>query len=433
MGQTPTFNDRFSRPGSPAKTGLRGGQDRFAGQGAPAGWIDHFGKSHGAARADAFANAQAARPAPVDRFGGKPAATRAGGFAPPPVAAVAAEPAAARRPELRVVAKQPVPEVIAVLADPLEVKYQDLKREEAWRRRAGKSSSLVLVSGAPAVAVSDVAEAPPPPARAEVAAAPPPPPAIEEPKPRSGGGGGGGPGGGAPPRDQAFNQDDFVGVMLGVAVLFLLLLWLLRGGGPQPENQIVGVQSAMNDPISVPAAAPAPPSLPPPDPFGDAAVDLTPKGPIPETVQQTPVVTEAAPAPAVAPVPVADRAMHAWFCTAGSKLTVASRKALEQELTQFTDAFAGRELIVRGYADTRGSTDFNSALGGARAKVVADFLRTKGLTVVDDKGVGELAGLDDNQNCSNQRRVDVFVNGGPGETPSRACAPEPAVEDLMCS
>ena len=28
--------------------------------------------------------------------------------------------------------------------------------------------------------------------------------------------------------------------------------------------------------------------------------------------------------------------------------------------------------------------------------------------------------------------VDVFVKGGPGETPSRTCAPEPEVEELVC-
>lgn len=423
MGQTPSLNDRFSRPGAPGKTGLGGGRDRFAGKGGPAGLVDHFGKSGGGAMADAFAARQASRPLPVDRFSARSAPVRAGGFAPPPAPpAVVAEPAPARRADLRLVAMRPQAERVAEAAEPLEVKYQEVKREELWRRGAARSSSLVLVSGAPAMTASDVAEAPAP-AIATLAPAPPPPPASDV-RPRSGGGGGSG---GAPPRERGFNQDDFVGVMFGVVVLLLLLLWLLRGGQAQQEGQVIGVQSAMNEPIVLPAAAPSPPPLPPPDPFGNAAVDLTPKGPIPPP-EAPPVEAKATPAPA----PVADRAMHAWFCTAGSKLTVASRTALERELTQFADAFQGRELVVRGYADTRGSTDFNSMLGGERAKTVADFLRAKGLTIVDDKGVGELSGLDDNQNCANQRRVDVFVKGGPGETPSRACAPEPAVEDLVC-
>ncbi|MFT3725734.1 MAG: OmpA family protein [Hyphomonadaceae bacterium] len=424
MGQTPTFNDRFAPRGAAAKGGS--GQDRFAAQAGRAGVVDHFGNVKSATRGDAFAGGgRIAKAAPVDRFGAKPVRADS----PPPVEAVVAPPPLPKRTALHVVASQPE---IAV-SEPVEVKYQDLKREEAWRRKAARTSSLVLVSGAATAA--DVIDAPPPapPAPAPKAETPPPPPLLaEKAPPRTGGGGGGGSGAGSgePPREHGFNQDDFVGVMLGAAVVVLLLLWMLRGG-QQQDNQLVGVQSAMNDPIALPAAAPPPAPLLPPDPFGDRAVDLTPKGPIPEP-DTSKAAAEAAPAPAAAPVPVGDRAMHAWFCTAGSKLTAASRKTLEGELEQFSAAFAGKELIVRGYADTRGTSNYNSALGGQRATVVADFLRTKGLNVVDAAGVGELTGLDDNQNCSNQRRVDVFVKGGPGEEPSRACAPEPDVEELVC-
>mgnify|MGYP000620827604 FL=1 len=124
--------------------------------------------------------------------------------------------------------------------------------------------------------------------------------------------------------------------------------------------------------------------------------------------------------------------MNAWFCTKSSGMTKASQAALEKEMATFKAAFAGKELVVLGYADTRGTSVYNSALAGERANVVADFLRTNGLTVVDARGIGELDGLDDNQNCANQRRVDVFIKGGPGETPSRACAPEPDVQELAC-
>jgi outer membrane protein OmpA-like peptidoglycan-associated protein len=426
MGQTPTFNDRFAPRGAATKDGP--GRDRFAAQAGRAGVVDHFGNVKSAIRGDAFAGGgRAVKAASVDRFGTKPVRAES----PAPFEAVVAAPPPPKRAALHVVASQP--EVAA--NEPIEVKFQDLKREEAWRRKAARTSSLVLVSGAATAADVIDAPLPAPPAPAPKAEAPPPPPLLAEktPPPRAGGGGGGGGAGSdEPPRERGFNQDDFVGVMLGAAVVALLLLWLLRGG-QQEDNQIVGVQSAMNEPIALPAAAPTPAPLPPPDPFGDRAVDLTPKGPIPEAAPDTSkAVAEAAPAPAVAPAPVGDRAMHAWFCTAGSKLTVASRKALEGELEQFAAAFAGKELIVRGYADTRGTSVYNSALGSQRATVVADFLRTKGLNVVDAAGVGELDGLDDNQNCSNQRRVDVFMKGGPGEAPSRACAPEPEVEDLVC-
>ena len=186
MGQTPSFNDRFNRQGTPAKTGPSGGHDRFAGTGAPAGKVDHFGKSGGGAKGDAFASGRAAKAAPVDKFGGKAATVRTDGFAGPAAAAVIAPPPApppVKKTELRVVAKRPEPEVIAAAAEPLEVRYQDLKREEAWRRKAAKSSSLVLVSGAPGTGSGRTPRAPPPsspaggwPARARPRAAPAPSP-----------------------------------------------------------------------------------------------------------------------------------------------------------------------------------------------------------------------------------------------------------------
>jgi outer membrane protein OmpA-like peptidoglycan-associated protein len=422
MGDTSSFNDPFARRGTPAGGGV-------------AGVRDHFREK---AERDA-----ARKAAPRDAFARAPAKTAPNRFKtarkpePPVTAPVEVEaptpPSTPKRAALHVVASQPVDAV----AEEIEVKAREVKRAQAWRRHAARSSSLVLVSASGA----DVAEAPPPatteiPKPAPAATPPPAPlalPVVKE-RARGGGGGGAGSGSGAPPRQFGFNQDDFVGVMLGVAMLFFLLLWMMRGGqGPAPvDNRLVGPQLAAN---TAATPAPPPPAQPLPDPFGDAAVDLTPKGPIPEATptDNGTAAVQSAPAPApVAAVPVADRKMHAWFCTAGSRLTVASRKALETELTQFSDAFMGKELIVRGYADTRGTSDYNSALGGARANVVADFLRTKGLTIVEASGVGELSGLDDNQNCANQRRVDVFVKGGPGAEPSRTCAPEPEVAELVC-
>jgi outer membrane protein OmpA-like peptidoglycan-associated protein len=334
------------------------------------------------------------------------------------------------------------------------------------QRGAVRSSSLVLVSGAGAVAAAETLEAPP---IAEKAPDPPPaadPPAVATtPTPETRKGGGGGSKGGEPPKSgggavaasvkRGFNQDDLFGVVFGVGVLIFLLLWLMRGKGEdtQIDDGLVGIQSAANTQA---VAAPAPRV----DPFGNAPVDLRPTGPIPDPLPEPDVAAQsAAPAPppaaaaaappvAVAPpvairapaaaaaapaVPLAERKMNGWFCTASSALTDASRAALEDELATFADVFAGKELVVRGYADTRGSSDYNVILGGERARVVADFLRMKGLTVAESTGVGELDGLDDNQNCPNQRRVDVWVKDGPAAAPSRECKPEPDAAKLVCS
>lgn len=347
--------------------------------------------------------------------------------------------------------------------------------EAAKQRPAARASSLVLVSGAGAMtaaaeaAEAPVTEKPPEPKAPEApaapvaekpaapAAAPPPSPKAEVAsgdafwKGGGGGSGGGGsgkgPGGGVAAQSLArrgFNQDDIFGVVFGIAVLIFLLLWFMRGKGEEAspgDDLLATTQSTSAQSF---AALPAPPKA---DPFGDAPVDLKPSGPIPEApadVEVAPVAPPAA-APAPAPVapavaapnpeaalPIAERKMHAWFCTASSRLTKPSRTELTGEMAKFADVFKGKELIVRGYADTRGSTELNADLGTRRAQTVADYLTSKGLSVVDVQGVGELEGLDDNQNCPNQRRVDVWVKGGPAETPSRACAPEPEVESLIC-
>jgi outer membrane protein OmpA-like peptidoglycan-associated protein len=330
---------------------------------------------------------------------------------------------------------------------------------------AARSSSLVLVSGGGAVAAAEAAEAsdaPPaekPPEPAPVAAEPAPAVAAAEPAKGGGGGGRDGGGGGGPPRrlqamsNRGFMQDDIFGVVFGIAVIAFLLLWFMRGKGEETAESgaLFAAQSAPVQRLAVSPTPLVPAPLPPADPFGQGPVDLTPQGPIPEALPPPPEVADAEPTPvaptpaspapaAAAPapatvestLPLAERKMHAWFCTASSRLTKASRTELNGELDKFANLFAGKELVVRGYADTRGSTEYNSALSGTRASVVADFLRTKGLTVVDAEGVGELDGLDDNQNCANQRRVDVWVKGGPAEAPSRACAPEPDVESLVC-
>jgi outer membrane protein OmpA-like peptidoglycan-associated protein len=338
-------------------------------------------------------------------------------------------------------------------------------------RPAGRTSSLVLISSASAVAAAETLEAPPP----AVEKPPEPPTAVLTPippEPRKRAGGGGPPGGGRPPRGGAavalsrrgFNQDDLFGVIFGVAVIIFLLMWLMRGRSEEalPDEGLAGVQSAANQQLMA-----TPPPAPLVDPYGNAPVDLRPSGPIPAPLPEPEAaIAEATPPPAAAPAappaaapaspPIAakptvttpasppqaavapslsltERKMNGWFCTASSTLTRSSKAALETELATFAEVFAGKELIVRGYADTRGSTEFNAALGGERAKVVADFLRTKGLTVAEFTGIGELDGLDDNQNCPNQRRVDVWVKGGPAAAPSRECMPEPEAAKLACN
>jgi outer membrane protein OmpA-like peptidoglycan-associated protein len=365
-------------------------------------------------RSDAFAGDGATRAAPVDAFrnraNARPRAAAMKASAPAPAAP--AVKSKERRAALHVVASQPEVEPV-----------ERVERQETRRAKpAAKPSSLVLVSSASAVAAAEAPAETGPPDELEM-----PRLGQREDRPRSGsgGGGGGGVGGGGgrsssgPPRDSILNQDDLVSVLMVIVMLILLLLYLIRPGGQGAavDDRLINTQFA--------AAQPEAPPAPRPDPFGDAPVDLTPKSPLPPT----PEAVLAAPAPAAAPVVIT---MHAWFCTAKSDLTPATMAALDKQVADWGPKLTSRELVVRGYADTRGTSDFNLSLGGARAAAVADYLRSKGVKVADTSGVGELPDLADNQNCSNQRRVDVRLSDMPDEAPDRSCAPPEAFAELMC-
>ena len=90
-------------------------------------------------------------------------------------------------------------------------------------------------------------------------------------------------------------------------------------------------------------------------------------------------------------------------------------------------------MVVHAFADTRGTSVYNLALSGARARVVADFLRANGMSVVEFEGKGELAGLADDRNCANQRRADIFLKAGSEYRPSAACIPPEEKSAAICS
>ncbi|MBI1359237.1 MAG: OmpA family protein [Alphaproteobacteria bacterium] len=291
-----------------------------------------------------------------------------------------------------------------------------------------------------------------------------------------GGGSGGSNGGGGRGdvmRERGFSQDDIAGLVM-VLLILLLLGWMLFNQFVKPG---AGERAARPQ-----VAATAPPPAPPPpkkDPFAGGPVDLKPKSPppssspedasgaSPQALLDAPPESEpgstasSAPAPAKAAPPVAPfsavtaqaapspptptvapagatcapgRMIHAYYCTARSELTAASRAALDKELADWRACVAGGEVVVQGYADTRGSSEFNAALGESRATQMAKILRAQGFNVSEIKGVGELQGLEDGQNCANQRRVDIGLKSEiDGATPSRACAPPKEAAPLQCA
>lgn len=484
MVDTSSNRDAFARRSAPAGNRFGAGTDHFKRKDGKSGG-DHFrsgGQSFDPAKPkkDAFASRGPAKPALAQPAPAKAAAPQP--VAPPPapaptpVQAPAPEP---KRAALHVVASQPEPQPTV---DEMMFGRDEAIEAEQRQRRAGRSSSFVLVTGGgPAAASSTETLDAPPPVTEKPVAPPPaaaPPPAPAEPPSRNGGGGDGGSGKGspasAPVRKRGFSQDDIAGVIFGIAVTIFLLLWLLRGG----QNE--GDSAASDDPLASTQFAasdtgPPAPFTPQADPFGEAPVDLKPKGPIPEpraevapppedagaadpsssggafasaqvdpaspptdTAPLLPVEpnTPGTPPPAASvapatPVMLSKLSSNAWFCTGTSELTEQARADLMKGIETFRP-HAGEPLVVHAYADTRGTSLYNLALSGARARVVADFLRAEGLSVIEAEGKGELDGLADNQNCANQRRADIFFESGAELRPSAACLPPPEAATSIC-
>lgn len=239
-------------------------------------------------------------------------------------------------------------------------------------------------------------------------------------KPKRGGGG----------DDPPVDRDVIMGAIIVILVL-LLLAWLFMGR-EQPRQEEAMLQPAMA-PVA-PAAAPKPDALPP------GPLDLRPsETPTPESsptpTPEPTVAVAAAPTPEPTPTTPAcprGRMVNVFFCTASAELTPAMRSEVEKELANWGQCLTTEKIVVTGYADTRGESAFNAALASSRAEAAAGLLAAAGLTVVAKSGVGELDGLEDNQNCANQRRVDVTVQSSEYGPPSRSCAPPTEQKKLVC-
>ena len=360
---------------------------------------------------------------------------------------------------------QPSPEQSALRLAPTPTRLIQAARSSRAPSLGGASAAIIAWPGrertvARAIASADapLVERPPPEVEAPKVDAPkaePSPPASapfsaaefwgNKKKPSGGGGGGGGDNGGGAGgvrRERAFNQDDIAGVVIVLLILLLSGWMLVNLGGKSPNDD-----SRQRPQLAQTSPVPSPPAVKP-DPFPPGPIDLTPKSPIPDAepskaappVAATP--TRSAQAAPNSPTPLArplgascapGRMIHAYFCTSRSDLSPTVRNALEAEVADWRACVADQELAVKGYADTRGSTEINAALSADRARVLAELLRKQGLKVVEVQGLGELEGMEDGQNCANQRRVDVGLKSEiEAATPSRACRAPKEAAPLAC-
>jgi len=95
-----------------------------------------------------------------------------------------------------------------------------------------------------------------------------------------------------------------------------------------------------------------------------------------------------------------------------------------------------REITVQGHTDSQGSDAANLQLSQARAQAVRDYLVAHGVSAnrIRAEGVGESKPVADNaspEGRANNRRVEIIVSGGEGQTgtertPSTMDMPSPA-------
>jgi peptidoglycan-associated lipoprotein len=104
---------------------------------------------------------------------------------------------------------------------------------------------------------------------------------------------------------------------------------------------------------------------------------------------------------------------NAYFAFDSSNLAAFDRGPLDDVATCFTRGpMSGRKLELVGHTDPRGTTDYNLALGQARAQAVGDYLISQGVSPANvpstSRGAMDATGRDET-GWAHDRRVDVLL------------------------
>jgi len=162
-------------------------------------------------------------------------------------------------------------------------------------------------------------------------------------------------------------------------------------------------------PKTPPPPAPAPPPAPPP-----AATPAPPPPP-------------PAPTPAPAPAPTEEEIFKSktldqlnsekplgdvFFALDAVDLTEQSRGTLQKDV-DWMKKWTTTKVMVEGHADSRGTNEYNLALGERRASVVRDYLASLGvpadrITIVS-KGEEQPFCTEENETCWQQNRRGHFI------------------------
>jgi len=162
-----------------------------------------------------------------------------------------------------------------------------------------------------------------------------------------------------------------------------------------------------------PAPAPAPVATPPPraTPTPPPPPPPAPPAPQPAPATEDEIFGKKTLDQLNAEKPLAD----VLFALDSTDLNEAARAALQKNV-EWLKRWTSTRVMVEGHADSRGTTEYNLALGERRADVVRDYLVSLGvpterLTTVS-KGEEQPACTEETENCWQQNRRGHFIITG---------------------
>jgi peptidoglycan-associated lipoprotein len=152
-----------------------------------------------------------------------------------------------------------------------------------------------------------------------------------------------------------------------------------------------------------PPAAPAPPPPPPPPPAPRAAAT-----PAPTALTEEEIFARKSLEQLNAEKPLDDM----YFDLDKSDIRADARAALQKN-ADYLKKWASVQAMVEGHCDSRGSSEYNLALGSRRATAVKDYLVSLGVPIarvtIVSKGKEQPFCNEENESCWQQNRRGHFV------------------------
>jgi peptidoglycan-associated lipoprotein len=103
---------------------------------------------------------------------------------------------------------------------------------------------------------------------------------------------------------------------------------------------------------------------------------------------------------------------HVYFAYDSIELTDESRSTLQKN-TEYLKRRPSTKILIEGHADSRGTNEYNLALGNRRADVVRDYIVNLGIqadrVTIVSKGEEQPFCKEETESCWQQNRVGYFI------------------------